>query len=142
MLDIDIESLIPHRKKIRIIDEVLDVQENSAVSSTVVNSDWPLFDGEAVNSLILIEAMAQTAALIEGVKRKKRGDSGVKGWLVGIKSAEFMEETIPVNTHLVVRLESTNAFDNYGVVEGTVQSGEKILATATLQALLLNEDNR
>lgn len=142
MLDIDIESLIPHRKKIRIIDEVLDVQENSAVSSTVVNSDWPLFDGEAVNALILIEAMAQTAALIEGVKRKKRGDSGVKGWLVGIKSAEFMEETIPVNTHLVVRLESTNAFDNYGVVEGTVQSGEKILATATLQALLLNEDNR
>ena len=142
MLDIDIESLIPHRKKIRIIDEVLDVQENSAVSSTVVNSDWPLFDGEAVNSLILIEAMAQTAALIEGVKRKKRGDSGVKGWLVGIKSAEFMEEKIPVNTHLVVRLESTNAFDNYGVVEGTVQSGEKILATATLQALLLNEDNR
>lgn len=142
MLNIDIESLIPHRKKIRIIDEVLDVQEDSAVSSTIVNSDWPLFDGEAVNSLILIEAIAQTAALIEGVKRKKRGESGVKGWLVGIKNAEFMEERIPINTHLVVRLESKNAFDNYGVVEGTVKSGEKILAKATLQALLLNEDNR
>ncbi len=142
MLDIDIESLIPHRKKIRIIDEVLDVQEDFAVSSTVVNSDWPLSDGETVNSLILIEAIAQTAALIEGCKRKKRGESGVKGWLVGIKNAEFMEEKILVHTHLVIRLESKNAFDNYGVVEGTVQSGEKILATATLQALLLNEDNR
>lgn len=142
MLKIDIENLIPHRKKIRIINEVLDVQENSAISSTVVDSDWPLFDGEAVNSLVLIEAIAQTAAIIEGYKRKQRGKSGVKGWLVGIKNAEFIEAKIPVNTKLIIMLESKHSYDNYGVVEGTVKSGENILATATLQAMMLNEDNQ
>jgi len=37
---------------------------------------------------------------------------------------------------------SKYSFDNYGVVGGTVKAGEKILATATLQALRLNEDNQ
>jgi len=39
-------------------------------------------------------------------------------------------------------IESKYSFDNYGVVEGTVKAGEKILATVTLQALRLNEDNK
>lgn len=141
MLNIDIDSLIPHREKIKIISGILDIQERSAISSATVNSEWPLFDGEAVNSLIIIEAIAQTAAIIEGYKRKKRGESGVKGWLVGIKNAEFYQEKIPLNTNLVIMLESRYSFDNYGVVEGTVKTGEKVLATATLQALRLNEDN-
>jgi predicted hotdog family 3-hydroxylacyl-ACP dehydratase len=142
MLNIDIESLIPHRKRIKIISGILDIQETSAVSTAVVNSNWPLYDGEAANSLVLIEAIAQTAAIIEGYKRKQRGESGIKGWLVGIKNAEFYEEKIPVNTNLVIMLESKYSFDNYGVVEGTVKTGEKVLATATLQALRLNEDNK
>jgi predicted hotdog family 3-hydroxylacyl-ACP dehydratase len=142
MLNIDIDSLIPHREKIKIISGILDIQENSAISSATVNSQWPLFDGEAVNSLIIIEAIAQTAAIIEGYKRKQRGESGVKGWLVGIKNAEFNEEKIPVNTNLIIMLESKYSFDNYGVVEGTVKAGEKVLATATLQALRLNDDDQ
>ena len=96
----------------------------------------------AVNSLVLIEAIAQTAAIVEGYKRKQQGKSGVKGWLVGIKSAEFNVEKIPVNTNLIIMIESKYSFDNYGVVEGTVKTGEKVLATATLQALRLNEDNK
>jgi len=142
MLDIDIDSLIPHRKKIKIISGILDIQENSAIGSATVNSEWPLFEGEAVSSLILIEAIAQTAAIIEGYKRKQRGESGVKGWLVGIKSAEFNEEKIPVNTNLVILLESKYAFDNYGVVEGVVKTGEKVWATAILQAMRLNDDDQ
>jgi predicted hotdog family 3-hydroxylacyl-ACP dehydratase len=140
MLNIDIESLIPHREKIKIISGIIDIQEHSAVSSATVNSEWPLFDGEAVHSLIIIEAIAQTAAIIEGYKRKQRGESGVKGWLVGIKNAEFNVDKIPVNTNLTIMLESKYSFDNYGVVEGTVKAGEKIVASATLQAMRLNDD--
>lgn len=140
MLNVDIDSLIPHREKIKIISEIIDIQEHSAISSATVNSEWPLFDGEAVNSLIIIEAIAQTAAIIEGYKRKQRGESGVKGWLVGIKNAEFNVDKIPVNTNLTIMLESKYSFDNYGVVEGIVKAGEKIVASATLQAMRLNDD--
>jgi predicted hotdog family 3-hydroxylacyl-ACP dehydratase len=142
MLNIDINSLIPHREKIKIVTGILDIQEMSAVSSAMVNPEWPLYDGEAASSLVLIEAIAQTAAIVEGYKRTQRGESGVKGWLVGIKNAEFNVEKIPVGTPLIILLESKYSFDNYGVVEGTVKSGEQILATATLQAMRLNDDEQ
>jgi predicted hotdog family 3-hydroxylacyl-ACP dehydratase len=142
MLEIDINSLIPHREKIKIISGILEIQENSATSVALVNPDWPLYHEGAVNSLVLIEAIAQTAAIVEGYKRKQRGKSGVKGWLVGIKNAEFKVEKIPINTSLIIVITSTYSFDNYGVVKGTVKTGEKVLATVTLQALRLNEDNK
>ncbi len=142
MLNIDIDNLIPHREKIKIVTGVHDIQDMSAVSSATVTSEWPLYDGQAADSLVLIEAIAQTAAIVEGYKRKQRGESGVKGWLVGIKNAEFYVDRIPVGTHLLILLESKYSFDNYGVVEGTVKCGENILVTATLQAMRLNDDDQ
>jgi predicted hotdog family 3-hydroxylacyl-ACP dehydratase len=141
MLNIDIESLIPHREKIKIISGILEIKETTAISTAVVNPNWPSYDEGEVNSLVLIEAIAQTAAIVEGYKRKQQGKDGVKGWLVGIKSAEFKVAKIPVNTNLIIMIENKYSFDNYAVVEGTVKTDEKILATATLQALRLNEDN-
>lgn len=140
MLNIDIESLIPHREKIKIISGILEIKETTAISTAMVNTNWPSYDEGVVNSLVLIEAIAQTAAIVEGYKRKQQGKDGVKGWLVGIKSAEFNVAKIPVNTNLIIMIENKYAFDNYAVVEGTVKTGEKVLATATLQAPRLNED--
>jgi predicted hotdog family 3-hydroxylacyl-ACP dehydratase len=142
MLNIDIESLIPHREKIKIISGILEIKENTAISTATVNPNWPLYDGDFVNSLVLIEAIAQTAAIVDGYKRRQQGKDGVKGWLVGIKNAEFKEKKIPVNTNLIVMIENKYSFDNYGVVEGTVKAGEKVLTIVTLQALRLNEDNK
>jgi len=138
---INIEELIPHREPIRIISEVIEIADDFAVTAAVVNSNWPLFDGDGVNSLVLIEAIAQTAALVEGYKKKKQGKPGVKGWLVGIKNAEFKKEKIPVNTRVVVSVKSMYSFDNYGVIEGTVKCGEDVLAVAVLQALRMDENN-
>ena len=141
MPNIDIESLIPHREPIKIISEVLEVQEDSAITTAIVNPNWPSYEEGAVNSLVLIEAVAQTAAIVEGYKRKRQGKDGVKGWLVGIKSAEFDVAKIPVNTNLIIMIENTYSFDNYAVVEGTIKTGKKVLATVVLQAIRMNEDN-
>jgi len=141
MISIDIESIIPHRAPIKIISEVIDAQEDSGIVAAKVTPDWPLFESGAVNSLVLIEAVAQTAAVIEGYKRIKQGKDSVKGWLVGIKSAKFMVDKIPVDTKITVFLASKYTMDNYAVVEGTVKSGENVLATMVLQALRLNEDD-
>jgi predicted hotdog family 3-hydroxylacyl-ACP dehydratase len=138
---INIEDYIPHREPIRIISEVIEMKEESAIAGAVVNSNWPLYEVNAVNSLVLIEAIAQTAALVEGYKKKKQGKAGVKGWLVGIKSAEFKQATIPVDTRLIIAVKSLYSFDNYGVIEGTVKSGEDVLALAVLQALRMDDDN-
>ncbi|HLZ18318.1 MAG TPA: hypothetical protein VKO67_01825 [Smithellaceae bacterium] len=137
---IDIEALIPHREPIKVITEVIELHENSGTAAAIVNERWPLYDGHAVGALALIEAIAQTSAIVEGNKRMQEGKSGVKGWLVGIKSAEFSTDSIPVNTPITVHVDSVHSFDNYGVIEGVVKSGDEILLKAVLQAIRLNHD--
>jgi predicted hotdog family 3-hydroxylacyl-ACP dehydratase len=140
MLSIDIEGLIPHRDRIKMISEVLEITPESAVAGALVKPDWPLCDGSTVSPIVLIEVVAQTGALIDGYKRKKQGKPGGKGWLVGVKNARFNVDEIAVGAHLEVSVDNSYSFDNYSVIKGTVTSGEEILAVIILQALRMNED--
>ena len=140
LLNIDIESLIPHRAPIKMISEVLEITPQSAVAGAVVSSDWPLCDGNAVSPIVLIEIVAQTGAVIDGYKRKIQGKASGKGWLVGVKDAQFNIAEISVGTHLVASVGNSYSFDNYSVIKGIVKAGEEILAVIVLQALRMNED--
>jgi predicted hotdog family 3-hydroxylacyl-ACP dehydratase len=137
---IDIESLIPHREPIKIITEVIEVTQDNGIAAAVVNERWPLCDGRAVRSIVLLEAIAQTAAIVEGYKRKKNGKDGVRGWLVGIKSADFSREFIPIGTRITASVNSLYSFEKYGVTEGVVKAGDEILLSAVLQVMRLNDD--
>ncbi len=139
-LNIDIESLIPHRAPIKMISEVLEITPESAVAGAIADSSWPLCDGNTVSPIVLIEIVAQTGAVIDGYKRKMQGKSGGKGWLVGVKDARFNVTGISVGEHLVASVGNSYSFDNYSVIKGTVTAGKEILAEIVLQALRLNED--
>ena len=139
-LKVDIESLIPHRKPIRMIDALLEITPETAVAEAVVNANWPLSDGRAVSPIVLIEIVAQTGAAIDGYKRKKQGKTGGKGWLVGIKSAVFHVAEIPVGTRLTASVGNSYSFDDYSVIKGTVRAEEKTMGVFVLQALRMNED--
>jgi predicted hotdog family 3-hydroxylacyl-ACP dehydratase len=138
--NIDIESLIPHRDRIKMITEVFDITPQSAVAGAVVSSCWPLCDGTSVSPIVLIEVVAQTGAVIDGYKRKTQGKTGGKGWLVGIKNAQFNVAEISVGTHIVASVNNSYSFDKYSVIKGTVKAGEEILAEIVLQAFRMNED--
>ena len=140
MADLNIEDIIPHRDRMSLLGEIIDITPESAVTTATVERDWPLCDGQSVSPVILIEVVAQSAAAVEGWKRKKAGKSGGKGWLVGIKSARFNVPAIAVGNKLVTSVDSAYSFDNYGVVEGTVKCGDEILAVIVLQALRMNDD--
>jgi hypothetical protein len=77
---------------------------------------------------------------VEGYKRKKKGQDAIKGWLVGIKSAEFHRDVLALQTCITVSIRSQYSFDNYAVINGTVTSGNETLLTAVLQAIRLNKD--
>jgi len=138
--NVDIESLIPHRYRIKMISAVLEITPESAVAEAIVKPDWPLCNGNAVNQIALIEIVAQTAAAIDGYKRKKQGKPGGKGWLVGVKNAQFNVAEISVGTRLIASVSNSYSFDNYSVIKGTVKAGEEVLAVIVLQALRMNED--
>ena len=136
----DIEALIPHRDRMRLIGEILSVDENSAQTSSMVTEEWPLYRDGTVDALVTIELVAQTAAVIEGWKRQRTKGGGTQGWLVGIKKADFRLPRIPVSTVLITAVRRDSALEGYAVFEGTVRRGTEVVAEISIQAFRPEED--
>lgn len=129
------EDFLPHRSRMRLIDEIVEVNEKTAVTHATVTDQWPFFGNESVNSLVLIELVAQTAGISncwEGIR--KHGDRFVtKGWLVGIKQSHFYIHSIPMNTLITTRTENQFLFENFIEILGTVEIASTIAAEIWLQ---------
>ncbi len=129
----DIESLIPHRDRMKLINDVVEVNADRAVTSALVSERWPLCRGSFVDPLVLIEIVAQTAGVhISWKKGSDKGAGGV-GWIVGIKEADFFLDRIPLQTVLITTVRNLYSAENYNVLEGTVMTGTELLCRVQIQ---------
>ena len=135
--DINIEDLLPHRDRMLLIDEILEVDDRTAVTRATVTDQWPLFDGQAVDSLILIELVAQTAGINNSwVRIKKHGqDSEKKGWLVGIKQSRFFVDSVSLNDLILTRAENHFEYESYRQITGIARIGDDIVGEISLQLI-------
>ena len=139
-MEIEIEELIPHRGRMRLIGEVVNVDDDAAVTSSVVTEEWPLYRDGSVDVLATIELVAQTAALMEGWKRLQTGRKGAEGWLVGIKTADFRLPRIPLHATLITEVRKDYAMESYAVFAGTVCVGTEEVAVVSIQAFRPEEN--
>ena len=116
-----VDSLLPHRDRMKLIDEIVELTAERAVTRSTVTSQWPLVREEKVDSLIIIELVAQTSAIHIN---RTRGDHGKEdsggGLLVGVKEAEFFVEFLPQGTILTTSANNMYSLENYTVLEGLV----------------------
>ncbi len=134
MNDIRIENLIPHRNRMKLVEKIIHVDYDRAISEATVNGSWPLCKDSAVSPIILIELVAQTAGICIGWKERVDHNSefGGKGWIVGVKHAVFHIDEIPVNTKIITLSEVDFTHHNYAVFSGSasvdsVSAGEVVL---------------
>ena len=129
------EDFLPHRNRMRLIDEIIEVNEKTAVTRATVTGQWPFFSNGFVNSLVLIELVAQTAGISncwEGIR--KHGERFVtKGWLVGIKQSHFYIHALALNTLITTRTENLFIFENFIEILGRVEIDSKPAAEISLQ---------
>jgi predicted hotdog family 3-hydroxylacyl-ACP dehydratase len=130
---LDIETLIPHRDRMKLISDVLEINSETAVTSSLVTDRWPLCRGYFVDPLVLIELVAQTSGVyINWLDGVQIGTSG-RGWLVGIKSADFFLERIPLHTVLITTVKKLYGSENYNALEGVVTAGSDIVGCVQIQ---------
>lgn len=139
-LEMDIETMIPHRGLMRLVETVEDVDDDRARTVATTAEDWPLYREGSVGILVTVELVAQTAAILEGWKRLQTGRGGTKGWLVGIKSADFSLPRLPVPAALTTEVARSYALEGYAVFGGVVRLGERVVATLSVQAFRPDED--
>jgi len=137
MPELDIDTLVPHRRPLRLIDEILSVDGHCAITAATVTADWPSFSAGAVSALLMIELVAQTAAVIGGYKALTApSPSRVhSGMLVAIKQAEFELDALPVGTRLVTRATTHALLENFKEIRGSVTINGHVVSRMTLQGV-------
>ena len=135
--DIDIDGLLPHRRPMRLVDEILEADETHAVTRCVVQANWPLVSGGAVDALIIVELVAQTSGISNGLERIRTQGAGAdrKGWLAGIKTAQFARHRIPIRTPIVVRAENVFSFEGFREIQGRADIDGETVAEVILQVV-------
>lgn len=136
-INVEIDELIPHRRPLRLIDQILEVDEDSAVTASTVTEQWPLFANGSVNPIVLIELVAQTALAHRGYTQIKKSAASVvrKGFLVGVKHADFLIHEIPLRTRIITRSTTRVLFDNFREISGIARIDEDIIGEITLQSV-------
>ena len=84
-MNLDIETMIPHRGRMRLIEKVVAVDNQKALTAATTSEDWPLYRDGSVDVLVTIELVAQTAALLEV---NEGADGEVKRF--GVEAAEAL----------------------------------------------------
>jgi predicted hotdog family 3-hydroxylacyl-ACP dehydratase len=133
----NIEDLIPHRDRMKLLEEVVETTSEEAVTRTTVAPRWPLVRedenaGASVDPVVFIEIVAQTAA-VHVSARTRQNAADRRGWMVGIKKADFFTGPVPVGTVLTTRVRSLQSIENYDVLEGEVSSAKGLLARIEIQ---------
>ncbi|MDJ0622225.1 MAG: hypothetical protein QNJ17_04640 [Desulfocapsaceae bacterium] len=130
-----LEDLLPHRDNMLLVKEVVEVDNNHAVTLCQPSRSWPMAEEKGVPALILVELAAQTAGVCNGWDRvQSRGrDSEKMGWLVGIKKAEFHIDYLPYDKVITASAQNTHNFGNLREVTCKLHYGDKLIATLILQ---------
>jgi predicted hotdog family 3-hydroxylacyl-ACP dehydratase len=121
----------------KLLDEIIDVDERKAVTASTVTENWPLFEAGMANCIVLVELVAQTAGVCIGWKeyQEKGNNQGGTGWIVGVKEAVFHFDAIPLNSRIITEAERGFQVELYTEIAGTARMGEQILAEIKLQVV-------
>ncbi len=137
-LELDLETLLPHRGRMKLLERIVQVGDRFAVTEAVVANTWPLVENGAADPLVLIELVAQTSAVCIGWKKlaESGGDEiDARGLLAGVKEASFSTDRIPVDTRITTRTQVNFNMDNFTEIMGWSEADDKILGEIVLQVV-------
>ncbi|MBN2574564.1 MAG: hypothetical protein JXP73_08350 [Deltaproteobacteria bacterium] len=121
MATLDIEKLIPHRRPMRLVEEIVTVGEWAIETAATVRDTWPTAHVGEIRALVLVELIAQSAAVLQGWKERHEKESGIGGLLVGIPHATLARPTVPVGARLSCQVQISHGATNYLAFEGEVR---------------------
>ncbi len=134
---VDLETLVPHRDGMLLVSEIVSFDDGGAVTRAVVNARWPLTGPRGADPLVLIELVAQTAAVNNGweIIQRQGPERDHRGWIVGIKSARLLVDRIALGTTLTIASRNQFAYENFREIAGTVKIENEVVAEVTLQLM-------
>ena len=137
-----IESLIPHRKPMLLVDELYDIKKlDSATGLVNVKKDSFFVQGHfpdqpVMPGVLIVEAMAQTAACLISYSNKSLQKKKAV-FLTSIENTKFKKMTTPGDV-LKLRVKVISSRKNFYKFSGTAYSEDEMMATSNFSAMIQN----
>ncbi len=127
------ESLIPHRKPMRLVDTLLSREEGCGVTESRFPAGAMMADGRgALDEVAFVELIAQSYAAIKGHIDRVDGKPPGKGFLVGIGRLEIVGAAF-AGDRLLTSIRTVGSFSGFAVIEGEVARGGETVASGTMK---------
>jgi len=138
-----IEKLLPHRYPFLLVDRVIELEQGKRiVALKCVTMNEPFFTGHfpgtpVMPGVLIIEALAQTAAILalSGMTEEER--KGKVTYFMGIDAARFRKPVVP-GDRLELWVEVVKAKGPVVKVKGEAKVDGQVVAEAEIMAMLAN----
>jgi len=137
----DIKKYLPHRYPFLLIDRVLEWEKDKRIVALKnVTANEPFFQGHfphyaVMPGVLIIEAMAQTAAMLGLLSLGQVDDGSSVYYFVGIDGARFKRPVRP-GDQLVLEVEQLRLSRGMGKFKATARVGGAIVSEAELLCAL------
>lgn len=135
-----IKRIIPHRYPFLLVDKVRDIEAGvSAVGIKNVTANEPHFPGHFPDApimpgVLIVEAMAQTAAVLVGVTLDV-ADRNLLTYFMAIDNCKFRSMVVPGDT-LELSVQITRAGGKIWRFKGRATVGDRLCAEADFTAMM------
>lgn len=130
-LSYPLETLIPHRPPMVLVDEILafDGEAKSVTAAVTIRPEW-------CESWVAIELMAQTAAALAGLQDRAEGYTGAPrpGFLLGTRKLTLRIPQFAVGQRYLIQATSLFSDQESASFACTIMKDETVVAEATLNA--------
>lgn len=140
-----IKRILPHRYPFLLVDRVRDiVPMKSCVGIKNVTANEPHFEGHfpqepVMPGVLIIEAMAQAAAVLVGVSLDLAG-KGMGTYFMSIDKCRFRSKVVPGDV-LELHMTTLRGGGRIWKFEGRAMVGDRVAAEAEVMAMLNRGDN-
>ena len=134
----EIKEYLPHRYPFLLVDRVLELEPDVrivAIKNVTINE--PFFQGHfphypVMPGVLIVEAMAQAAALLSFKSLGTKRDDNMVVYLVGVDGARFKRPVVPGDT---LTLEAEKLLEKRGLIKYAVRA--KVDGQLACEAVLL-----
>ena len=127
-LPVDLDTLLPQKRPMRMVDTLDDVGQGSAKLTATVSEGMPFVaaDGRLDNAAFL-EMMAQGIAALNAFEGGEGSGTSHEGFLLGARSLEIKRSSLAGDV-LRIYVEKYATLGEFTVVKGEITRGDELLA--------------
>ena len=139
-LSVPVETLIPHRKPMCLIDRLIEFKDQGGTVEASVPFDHALVDKNGrLDTLAVAEMIAQSYAAVKGYDDRRTGEPVKRGFLVGIRKIQF-QRAVFAGDLLRINVKTVGSIAGFAVVAGTVRRHQELLAEGEIKLWIQDDD--